>query len=130
MPRRKFLKQAAVTLGAVTPVGRWPGRAEAEQGTNRNLSLSGATVSEPGATDVSYPRVFRSSKLKMLSFPLGGVGAGSLGLGGRGQLRDWEIFNRPNKRILTELCLSSYLGAIRKCISRRPCPRDAGPAAV
>lgn len=33
----------------------------------------------------------------MISFPLGGVGAGSLGLGGRGQLRDWEIFNRPNK---------------------------------
>jgi uncharacterized protein (DUF608 family) len=33
----------------------------------------------------------------MLAFPLGGVGAGSLALGGRGQLRDWEIFNRPNK---------------------------------
>ena len=33
----------------------------------------------------------------MLAFPLGGVGSGSLALGGRGQLRDWEIFNRPNK---------------------------------
>ncbi len=33
----------------------------------------------------------------MLAFPLGGVAAGSLSLGGRGQLRDWEIFNRPNK---------------------------------
>ena len=33
----------------------------------------------------------------MLAFPLGGVAAGSLALGGRGQLRDWEIFNRPNK---------------------------------
>ncbi|HET7346235.1 MAG TPA: GH116 family glycosyl-hydrolase, partial [Acidobacteriaceae bacterium] len=33
----------------------------------------------------------------MISFPLGGVAAGSLGLGGRGQLRDWEIFNRPNR---------------------------------
>lgn len=28
---------------------------------------------------------------------MGGVGAGSLGLGGRGQLRDWEIFNRPHQ---------------------------------
>ena len=33
----------------------------------------------------------------MIAFPLGGVAAGSLCLGGRGQLRDWEIFNRPNK---------------------------------
>jgi non-lysosomal glucosylceramidase len=33
----------------------------------------------------------------MISFPLGGVAAGSLGLGGRGQLVNWEIFNRPNK---------------------------------
>jgi len=33
----------------------------------------------------------------MIAFPLGGVGAGSLSLGGRGQLRDWEIFNKPDK---------------------------------
>ena len=33
----------------------------------------------------------------MLAFPLGGVAAGSVSLGGRGQLRDWEMFNRPNK---------------------------------
>ena len=46
---------------------------------------------------ISYPRVFRDSSLKMISFPLGGIGAGSVGLGGRGQLRDWEIFNRPDQ---------------------------------
>ena len=33
----------------------------------------------------------------MISFPLGGVGAGSIGLGGRGQLQEWWIFNRPDK---------------------------------
>ena len=33
----------------------------------------------------------------MVSFPLGGVAAGSIGLGGRGQLRDWQIFNRPDQ---------------------------------
>ncbi len=35
--------------------------------------------------------------MSQISFPLGGVGAGCIGLGGRGQLRDWEIFNRPDK---------------------------------
>ena len=32
-----------------------------------------------------------------ISFPLGGIGTGSIGLGGNGSLIDWEIFNRPSK---------------------------------
>ncbi|MBL8177277.1 MAG: hypothetical protein JNK48_21560 [Bryobacterales bacterium] len=47
--------------------------------------------------DIVYPRVFRGRQLATIAFPLGGVAAGSLSLGGRGQLRDWEIFNRPDK---------------------------------
>ena len=32
-----------------------------------------------------------------ISFPLGGIGTGSVGLAGNGRLLDWEIFNRPAK---------------------------------
>ena len=32
-----------------------------------------------------------------ISFPLGGIGTGSVGLSGGGRLVDWEILNRPNK---------------------------------
>lgn len=32
-----------------------------------------------------------------ISFPLGGIGTGCIGLAGDGRLIDWEIFNRPNK---------------------------------
>lgn len=32
-----------------------------------------------------------------ISFPLGGIGTGSIGLAGNGRLIDWEIRNRPNK---------------------------------
>jgi non-lysosomal glucosylceramidase len=47
--------------------------------------------------DIAYPRVFTGRKLTAIAFPLGGVCAGAISLGGRGQLRDWEIFNRPDK---------------------------------
>ena len=34
---------------------------------------------------------------KEISFPLGGIGTGSIGIGGDGRLIDWEIFNKPAK---------------------------------
>jgi uncharacterized protein (DUF608 family) len=86
--RRHFLKTAAGAVGAATQAA--------------NLSaLGGATGDaenqiKPKA-DVDYPRRFQGRQLQMISFPLGGVAAGSIGLGGRGQLYNWEIFNRPNK---------------------------------
>src|SRR5689334_7329019 len=49
------------------------------------------------SSGISFPRVFSGRKLTAIAFPLGGVCAGSISLGGRGQLRDWEIFNRPDK---------------------------------
>lgn len=41
--------------------------------------------------------VYRGEKCKEISFPVGGMGAGCIGLDGTGRFRDWEIFNRPNK---------------------------------
>lgn len=35
--------------------------------------------------------------LTRIALPLGGIGTGSVSLGGRGGLRDWEIMNRPAK---------------------------------
>jgi uncharacterized protein (DUF608 family) len=41
--------------------------------------------------------IYRGRKLSQISFPLGGLGSGCVGLAGNGRLIDWEIFNRPNK---------------------------------
>lgn len=40
---------------------------------------------------------FCHENLKEIVFPLGGIGAGSIGLSGNGKLVDCEIFNRPNR---------------------------------
>jgi len=40
---------------------------------------------------------YEGSRTREISFPLGGIGTGCIGLGGNGRLMDWEIFNRPNK---------------------------------
>jgi len=41
--------------------------------------------------------VYSGRKTHEISFPLGGIGTGCIGLAGNGRLIDWEIFNRPNK---------------------------------
>src|SRR5262249_33916075 len=40
---------------------------------------------------------WRGERRRRISFPLGGIGTGSIGLSGTGRLIDWEIFNKPNK---------------------------------
>jgi non-lysosomal glucosylceramidase len=88
--RRDFFKQAAGAIGATQVDRSLHSLPEPQREEETQAQL-------PVANDIEYPRQFRGSRLKMVSFPLGGVAAGSLGLGGRGQLRDWEIFNRPNQ---------------------------------
>ena len=91
--RRDFFKQAAGVIG-VAAQAHLPGLAETSQAAHANSSR---TLPAHPAAPIQFPRVFTGAQLKMLAFPLGGVAAGSIALGGRGQLRDWEIFNRPNK---------------------------------
>lgn len=88
--RRHFLKTTALAASGVAMEGRGA-RAKRASST----ALADAEMSSERA--VSYPHVFTGVNRKLISFPLGGVGAGSIGLGGRGQLLDWQIFNHPDK---------------------------------
>jgi hypothetical protein len=96
--RREFFKRAAGVIGAATQAPHWAGLAETAAAETLPVEPGLNAARTAGkAGRVQFPRVFTGAQLKMLAFPLGGVGAGSIALGGRGQLRDWEIFNRPNK---------------------------------
>ncbi len=46
--------------------------------------------------------IYKGKYTNEISFPLGGIGSGSVGLTGNGVLRDFEIFNKPAK--------GSYMG--------------------
>ncbi len=140
-PRRDFLRNAALTVGAATQasLGQTP---EAPA----TPPAAPAPAAHPGA-EIQYPRTFTGDHLAMIAFPLGGVAAGSLSLGGRGQLRDWEIFNRPDKgnrppyafpaiwvqrgkakpvaRVLESRILPPYEGAERPGLGERPRPEPA-----
>ncbi len=40
-------------------------------------------------------KTYDQDHIERISLPLGGIGTGTVGLGGRGNLCDWEIMNRP-----------------------------------
>lgn len=42
-------------------------------------------------------RSYDARHLRRLAMPVGGIGTGTVSLGGRGNLRDWEVMNRPGK---------------------------------
>ena len=97
--RRGFIK----TLAAGTAAA---GTSRAEQ-TLPAQPPQQAARSKIQAERIRYPRTYSGRKLKMLAFPLGGIGTGSISLGGRGQFQDWEIYNRPDKGRSPDYALAS-----------------------
>ncbi len=45
---------------------------------------------------------YDQAHLGKIALPLGGIGTGTVSLGGRGDLRDWEIMNRPAKGFIPQ----------------------------
>ncbi len=91
--RRTFVQ----TLGASLALGasRSPSQGSADSGSPNSQQR------EPGeavrAESIGFPRQHTGRSLDRISCPLGGIGTGGIGLGGRGNLRDWQIFNRPDR---------------------------------
>src|SRR5258708_4324764 len=109
--RRTFLQQVALASAATEAPAQTP---------------TPAVPPAPSAAEIAYPRVFTGRRLPAIASPLGGVAAGAISLGGRGQLRDWEIFNRPDKGNAPSYAFPAIWvqAGSRKPVARVPSPLD------
>ncbi|MCT4646720.1 MAG: non-lysosomal glucosylceramidase [Carboxylicivirga sp.] len=60
-----------------------------------------AQEQSPLSRRIDILKSYKSNSLSRIALPLGGIGTGTVSLGGRGELRDWEIMNVPAKEYLT-----------------------------
>ena len=51
---------------------------------------------------------YDAAHLRRIALPLGGIGTGTVSLGGKGDLRDWEIMNRPAKGFIPKGASSPF----------------------
>jgi uncharacterized protein (DUF608 family) len=101
--RREFIAgSSGVMIGAagLTGLAEKPDSADSAETQPRTFrSPAGSVIPFAERELLAQGRVrsFTAEQLGEIAFPLGGIGTGTVSLGGRGELRDWEIFNRPNK---------------------------------
>ena len=65
------------------------------------IIAAGAMAGEWKPAEWPVLRHYDSQHLQRIALPLGGIGTGTVSLGGRGELRDWEIMNVPAKGFST-----------------------------
>ena len=96
--RREFVKTAVAASfsGVALAAEAAPNRPEGSAPVgNTGPAAKPGTAKQPTTEAAGYPRVYSGRRLARISCPLGGIGTGGIGLGGRGNLQDWQIFNRP-----------------------------------
>jgi non-lysosomal glucosylceramidase len=108
--RRDFFRAALAIPCLMTPVSidGYPSLVSSPTARHEDERENSEHSSGVALQDIEFPRVFTGRKLSRISLPLGGIGTGGIGLGGRGNLMDWDIFNRPNKAISPESGKGNY----------------------
>ena len=67
------------------------------------LPLQAGSSTDEWKPSAQWPSLasYDEAHLYRIALPLGGIGTGTVSLGGRGELRDWEIMNIPGKGFTT-----------------------------
>ena len=90
-PKRFFFLSHCVLLSAlIMAVSSFPLEA-----------ADGGTHSSWQPAEWPVLKQYDQAHLREVALPLGGIGTGTVSLGGRGELRDWEIMNVPARRYST-----------------------------
>jgi len=92
--RRDFIKVALAT--PLVGGAAFAETASQDAGPHPSRQENGSRNHSLPHEEIAFPRIFTGNHLARISCPLGGIGTGGIGLGGRGNLQDWEIFNRPD----------------------------------
>lgn len=88
--RRDFVKVLGLGLGTA---GGVPAAARSAQSAPLRSAVAEALADPHWPSLLAYD----DGHLARIALPVGGIGTGTVSLGGRGDLRDWEIMNRPAK---------------------------------
>lgn len=84
-------------LGILCQAAKQPASAQETKATIQKI------VEPPNPVDWPILKRYDEQHLAKIALPLGGIGTGTVSLGGRGNLRDWEIMNRPAKGFTPQL---------------------------
>ena len=110
MPRRKFLKLSAATVGGLSAATS----AEAESAHASTAAVgTGAQATAEGGV---YNSEYAGPRLNQVAFPLGGIGAGMICLEGTGALSHVSLRNRPD--VYNEPCVFAAIALKGKKIAR------------
>ncbi len=78
----------------------------------------------PVMRTIDWPilKTYDAAHLSKIALPLGGIGTGTVSLGGRGDLRDWEIMNTPRKGFVPGSGFQGRPAAVLWCRAGRQPP--------
>ena len=96
--RRDFVKTVvAASFGGVAASAEEASPKSSKAAAAPGEAKASVSPQPSGAPEeIGFPRVLSGRQLARVSCPLGGIGTGGIGLGGRGNLQDWQIFNRSD----------------------------------
>jgi non-lysosomal glucosylceramidase len=91
--KKSWLLSAIVMVPVAAPYLH----ASSEMSTKYEVKVTKVDSMRADYEDWPILKHYDQDHLARIALPVGGIGTGTVSLGGRGDLRDWEIMNRPAK---------------------------------